>query len=115
MSRGSIGIEFNPQENPAIARVYGVVNGVPISNVVAGGPADQAGLKAGDTITAVDGKPVKNGDELVADIASRKPNSKVTLSLIRNSKKQDASVTVADRAKLFAARLGDDDAGNEQE
>jgi serine protease Do len=115
VSRGSIGIEFNAQENPAIARVYGVGNGVTISNVVAGSPAEQAGLKVGDTITAVDGKPVKNGDELVADIASRKPGSKVTLSLVRNGKKQDASVTVADRAKLFAARLGDDDAGNEQE
>src|SRR5690348_13841298 len=100
VSRGSIGIEFNAQENPAIARVYGVNSGVTISNVVAGSPAEQAGLKVGDTITTVDGKPVKNGDELVADIASRKPGTKVTLGLIRNGKKQDATITVADRAKL---------------
>jgi serine protease Do len=113
VSRGSIGIEFNAQENPAIARVYGVNSGVTISNVVAGSPADQAGLKVGDTITSVDGKPVKNGDELVADIASRKPGSKVTLGLIRNGKKQDATVTVADRAKLFATRLGEEEEGNE--
>src|SRR5437899_9634274 len=83
VSRGSIGIEFNAQENPAIARVYGVNSGVTISNVVAGSPAEQAGLKVGDTITTVDGKPVKNGDELVADIASRKPGTKVTLGLIQ--------------------------------
>ena len=50
-----------------------------MSNVVAGSPADQAGLKVGDTITTVDGKPVKNGDELVADIASRKPDWKAKL------------------------------------
>jgi len=113
VSRGSVGIEFNAQENPAIARVYGVNSGVTISNVVAGSPAEQAGLKVGDTITTVDGKPVKNGDELVADIASRKPGTKVTLGLIRNGKKQDATITVADRAKLFASRLGEEEEGNE--
>ncbi len=114
VSRGSIGIEFNAQENPAIARVYGVNSGVTISNVVAGSPAEQAGLKVGDTITAVDGKPVKNGDELVADIASRKPHAKLTLGFIRNGKKQETTVTVADRAKLFAARLGEEQEGSEE-
>jgi serine protease Do len=113
VSRGSIGIEFNAQENPAIARVYGVNSGVTISNVVAGSPADQAGLKVGDTITSVDGRPVKNGDELVGDIASRKPGAKVTLGLIRNGKKQDTTVTVADRAKLFASRLGEEEEGGD--
>jgi len=112
VSRGSIGIEFNAQENPAIARVYGVNSGITISNVVAGSPADQAGLKVGDTIISVDGKPVKNGDELVADIANRKPHTKVALGFIRNSKKQETTVTVADRAKLFAARLGEEEEGN---
>ena len=112
VSRGSIGIEFNAQENPAIARVYGVNSGITISNVVAGSPAEQAGLRVGDTITSVDGKPVKNGDELVADIASRKPGAKVTLGLMRNGKKQDTTVTVADRAKLFASRLGEEEEGN---
>jgi serine protease Do len=114
VARGSIGIMFNAQENPAIARVYGVDSGVTVSNVVAGSPADQAGLKVGDTITTVDGRPVKNGDELVADIASRKPGAKVSLGLVRDGKKQDATVTVADRAKLFAARLGDDDENDEE-
>jgi len=114
VSRGSIGIEFAAQENPAIARVYGVNNGgVTISNVIAGTPADQAGLKVGDTIVSVDGKPVKNGDELVADIAGRKPGTKVTLGFMRNGKKQDAQVTVTDRAKLFSARLGEEEEGGE--
>ena len=113
VARGSIGIMFAAQENPAISRVYGVNGGVTVSNVVAGSPADQAGLKVGDTITTVDGKPVKNGDELVADIASRKPGSKVNLGFVRNNNKQETSVTVADRAKLFAARLGDDEEGGD--
>jgi len=113
VSRGSIGIEFNAQENPAIARVYGVNTGVTISNVVAGSPADQAGLKVGDTVISIDGKPVKNGDELVADIASRKPSSKVQLGFVRNGKKEDTTVIIADRAKLFAARLGEEEESGE--
>src|SRR6266853_377476 len=66
VARGSIGIEFNSVENPAIARVYGAGTGVTVSFVVAGSPADQAGLKVGDTITTVDGKKVTKGAELVA-------------------------------------------------
>ena len=114
VQRGSIGIEFNAQENPAIARVYGVQSGVTISNVVAGSPAEKGGLKVGDTIISVDGKPVKNGDELVADIASRKPGSKVAIGYVRGGKKEEASVIVADRAKLFASRLGDEEEAGEE-
>lgn len=114
VERGSIGIEFNAQENPAIARVYGGQGGITISSVVPGSPAERAGLKVGDTIFSVDGKTIKNGDELVADIAGRKPGSKVTLGYFRNSKKDEAAVTVADRAKLFASRLGDQEEDNEQ-
>ncbi len=109
VQRGSIGIEFNAQENPAIARVYGVQSGITISSVVAGSPADRAGLKVGDTIVSVDGKPIKNGDELVGDIAARRPGSKLALGYFRNGKKEEAAVTVADRAKLFASRLGDEE------
>jgi serine protease Do len=100
---------FNAQENPAIARVYGTGSGVTVSDVTPGSPAEQAGLKVGDTIVAIDGKPVKNGDELVSDIAGRKPGSKIAVGFIRNSKKQEVTAIIADRAKLFAARLGDDD------
>jgi serine protease Do len=114
VSRGSIGIEFTAKENPAIARVYGVASGVTIANVIPGTPAEAAGMKVGDTVTSVDGKPVKNGDELVADIASRKPGSKITLGYVRNGKKQEATVTVADRAKLFASRLGEEEEGGEE-
>ncbi len=80
-----------------------------MSNVVAGSPADTAGLKIGDTITSVDGKDVKSGDELVADIAGRKPGSKAKLGFVRNGKKQETTVTIADRSKLFASRLGEED------
>jgi serine protease Do len=114
VARGSIGIMFDSVENPAITRVYGAGSGVTVSSVVAGSPADQAGLKVGDTITTVDGKKVTKGSELVADIASRKPGAKVELGFVRNGKQQNTTVTIADRAKLFAARLSDDEGGNDE-
>jgi len=114
VTRGSIGITFDAVENPAIMRVYGAGSGVTVSSVVAGSPADTAGLKVGDTITAIDGKKVMKGAELVADIASHKPGSKVTLGFLRNGKTQETSVTIADRAKLFAARLGDDQENDDE-
>src|SRR5579862_3139840 len=115
VTRGSIGVEFAAQPVPAIARVYGVQSGVTVSNVVPGSPADSAGLKVGDTITSVDGRDVKNGDELVADIASRKPGSKAKIGFVRNGKKDETTVTIADRSKLFAARLGDDQQENDEQ
>jgi serine protease Do len=113
VARGSIGIMFNQVENPAITRLYGNGTGVTISSVVPGSPADQAGLKEGDTITSVDRKKVTNGTELVDDIASRKPGSKVELGFLRNGKQDIAAVTVADRAKLFAERLGENQDNDE--
>jgi serine protease Do len=113
VARGSIGIEFSAQPNPAIAHIYG--SGVTVSNVVSGSPADEAGLKIGDTITSVDGREVKSGDDLVADIASRKPGSKAKLAFVRNGKKEEATVTIADRSKLFASRLGEDDENQNEE
>jgi serine protease Do len=112
VARGSIGIQFQAQ-NPAITHIYG--SGVTVSDVVSGSPADQAGLKVGDTITAIDGKELKTGDDLVADIASRKAGSKVKLAFVRNGKKQDATVTIADRAKLFASRLGEEEDNQNEE
>jgi serine protease Do len=113
--RGSIGVLFNAEPNPALARVYGVQNGVIIAEVTPGGPAEKAGLKVGDAITAVDGKAVQNGDELVADISGQRPGTQHTLTYIRNGKEGKATVTIADRSKLFAARMGEEEGGGEEE
>ncbi len=115
VARGSIGVEFNAVPNPAVARVYGVSSGVTIANVTPNGPADKAGLKTGDTIVTVDGKSVKSGDDLVAEISAIKPGETAKLGYIRNGKDLTASVIVADRSKLFGARLGDQEEGNEPE
>ncbi|HTV57114.1 MAG TPA: Do family serine endopeptidase [Terriglobia bacterium] len=112
--RGSIGVQFNAVPNPAVARVYGVNSGVTIADVTAGGPAEKAGLKTGDTIVSVNGKPVKNGDELVADISALRPGTTAKLGYVRNGKEETVEVTIADRAKLFANRLGGEQGEGEE-
>jgi serine protease Do len=102
--RGSIGVQFQASLNPAVQRVYGFKSGVLVNQVTPHGPADQAGLKAGDIITTVDGKPIKDGDALVTDIAARKPGSTVHLGYVRAGQSSTASLTIADRAKLYAAQ-----------
>jgi serine protease Do len=102
--RGSIGVQFQASLNPAVQRVYGFKTGVLVNQVTPKGPADQAGLKAGDIITTVDGKPIKDGDALVTDIAARKPGSTVRLGYVRSGQTSTATLTIADRAKLYAAQ-----------
>src|SRR5205814_10345509 len=115
VTRGSIGIEFNARPDPALARVYGVNSGVTVANVRPGGPADQAGLKVGDTIIKVNGKKVTNGNGLVAEISDLPPGSKTQVAFVRNGKEQETAVTIADRAKLFSDRLGDEENAGEEE
>src|SRR5271157_2551299 len=114
VARGSIGVEFNAIPNPAVARVYGVSSGVTIAHVTPDGPADKAGLKTGDTIVSVNGKTVATGDELVADISAIKRGNTAKLGYVRNGKQSTADVVVADRQKLFATRLGEEDESEDQ-
>lgn len=107
VARGSIGVTFNSQ-TPALARVYGVKQGVTISGVTPGQGAEKAGLQAEDTITAVNGKQVKNGDDLVNIISTIKPGTKVPLEYVRNGQQKQATVTVGDRAKVVADDRGSD-------
>ena len=100
--RGSIGIQFREDLSGAVNRVYGFKSGVLIQEVQPSGPADKAGLKAGDIIITIDGRPIKDGDELVNEIASRRPGSSVQLGYMRDGKQQDTTVTVGDRDQVFA-------------
>jgi serine protease Do len=81
-----------------------------------GGPSDTAGLKPGDTITTINGQPVKNGDELVSEVTKMHPGSKVSLGYLDQSGAQkQASVTVVDRAKLYGENANDNgEQGNDQ-
>ncbi len=99
--RGSIGIYFQPNLPPAVRKIYGIQRGVPISAVVAGGPAARAGLRAGDVIVAIGGKPVRSGQQLLAAIVRRRVGSRVEVSFRRRGKPMEAAVQVANRDRLF--------------
>ncbi len=100
--RGSIGISFREGLPEAVNRIYGFKTGVLVSFVQPGGPADKAGLKQGDIITTIDGRSIKDGDDLVNDIAERRPGSSVRLGYIRDGQQLDATVMIGDRDKVFA-------------
>ena len=110
--RGSIGVQFQENLSPAVGRVYGFKNGVLVNAVTPSGPADKAGLKAGDIIISVNGRPVKDGDALVTEIASSKPASTVQLGYLRNGRQATATLTIADRAKLYGAQANNNNGEN---
>ncbi len=112
VTRGSIGITFqeDSSKNPVLLKEMGVPYGIEVGSVEPGGPAEKAGLRAGDFITRVNGNPVKAGNDLVNPIAQTAVGQVVTLTYVRGGKTYDARVTVADRAKLFPQLSGN---GNE--
>jgi serine protease Do len=106
--RGSIGISFRSadSENEAILRSFGAEHGVLVSDVVPGGPADQAGLQRGDVITKVEGTEVQAGDDLVETVASTPVGQKVKIRYVRDKKSGETAVTVEDRTKVFPQLAG---------
>jgi len=102
VTRGSIGIEwYKGDDKPELFKGLGTSPGVLIRTVHKGGPADKAGLKADDIIIALNGKPVKNGDDLVARVSETPVNSTINVTVDRDSKHMDFKLTVLDRAEVF--------------
>jgi putative serine protease PepD len=65
-----------------------------LTNVVAGTPADKAGLQTGDAITAVDGNSIDGSLSLVAQVRERNVGDKVTITVVRNGQHKNTSVTL---------------------
>jgi putative serine protease PepD len=65
--------------------------------VVAGSPADRAGLETNDEVTAVDGDSIETGDDLRAAIDAKKPGDKITLTIERNGNERTVQVTLGQR------------------
>jgi len=107
--RGSIGISFQQSLSSAVKRMYGFQNGVIVSTVTPSGGAAKAGIQPGDVIVSIDGRNIKDGDDLVADISNRKVGSNVKLGYLRNGKQSTADVAIGDRAKTYADLSGDED------
>jgi putative serine protease PepD len=70
--------------------------GALVRAVVAGGPAQQAGVRAGDIITAVGDTEVSSVDELIIAIREHKVGDSVTLTFYRGGSKQQLKVTLQD-------------------
>jgi serine protease Do len=103
VTRGSIGVSFQEElgTSPITLKSLGAPYGVVIGSVEPGSPAEKAGLKGGDVITGIDGKPVKNGNELVNPIATAPIGSKVKIDYYRDKQQRSTSAVVEDRTRVF--------------
>ncbi|MGQ0751515.1 MAG: trypsin-like peptidase domain-containing protein [Betaproteobacteria bacterium] len=74
-------------------------SGALISEVMSGGPADKAGVKAGDVLVAVNGNPVPRSSVMLELIAGLKPGQDARLTVIREQRKTELVVTVGRRPR----------------
>ena len=72
------------------------VRGVLVNSVAPGSPADRAGLRNGDVITAIDGHPVDDPNALRNRVATTAPDSQVRLSIIRDGKAQQLNAKLVE-------------------
>ena len=95
VSRGWLGVEIAPvNTNPTdLTRQAGVT----IARVIAGGPADKAGLLMGDVILSVNNTPVQDPNTLIGVVARTAPNGSIPMVIKRNGQEQTLSITVGER------------------
>lgn len=91
---------------PADAAGPAPPEGVAIGAVIRGSPADRAGLRGGDLVTAIDGQPVESTQEFIAAISGRGPGAWVDLELWRRGSERRVTVRL-ERFPEDAARLRD--------
>ncbi len=95
MVRGWLGVGI-AEVTPGLADMYDLPNneGVMISQVLGDGPAERAGIEAGDLITAIDGKRLKNPTELTTKIGSTTPGTRLELTIFRDGNTMKVPVTL---------------------
>jgi len=79
----------------------GFDHGVIIEDVHKDGPADKAGVKAEDVVLGINGKPLKDGDDLMSRVADMPVGTSCVLDVDRDGKKMDFKLVVMDRLKVF--------------
>src|SRR6201997_2092114 len=97
VKRGQLGVSMYTV-TPDIAHSLGLPSavGALVSQVVEGSPADQAGIRTGDVITAVNGQPVKSNSELRNTIGLLRVGDKVDIGLLRDGKPLRVTAVIAD-------------------
>ena len=106
--RGVLGVNIQTL-TPDIAESLGLskTQGALVSQVVDGSAAEKAGIKAGDVITAINGKPVKDAAALRNAIGMLRIGEKVDVTLVRDGKPRTVTAVVAERdANAEAAASG---------
>jgi serine protease Do len=110
VTRGSIGIQFEPSDTERasnLLKANGAKEGVFVQTVVPGGPSDKAGMKAADIILSINGKQVRNGDDLVDSITVTPVGQEVNLVVLRDGKHVNMKVVVGDLAQIFPKQFSD--------
>ena len=84
--------------------------GALLTVITRNGPSAKAGLEPNDVVIAIDGKPVKNYDDLIKHIRANKAGNKVTVRVLRDGKPVDKKLTFGRRGgsgdRPFGTRLG---------
>jgi Do/DeqQ family serine protease len=96
VSRGTLGLQTQ-DITPRIARMLGLSDGhgVVVTNVARGSSADQAGLRIGDVITALDGKPLHDSQQLHNAEGLQPVGSTLHMSIRRDGASRQVSATLA--------------------
>jgi serine protease Do len=95
--RGRIGVQIAPVTKEVAESIgLGKPGGALVQSVESGGPADKAGVEAGDIITRVDGKVVEKQGDLPRIIGGMKPGTKATVQVFRRGATRDVAVTVGE-------------------
>ena len=96
-----------PAESATLPPITGVVfgaKGLSLQSVAAGGPADKAGLKMGDTVLAIDDKKVASSVEYAAALTGKKAGDKVKVTVERETKSFTVDLTLAANPRAVAAQ-----------
>jgi len=109
--RGWLGVNVQ-HLTPDLAKSLGLegTKGALIADVVKDGPADKAGIKRGDVITAYRGKEISDADSLRNEVAATPVGETVKLTLLRKGEKRELPVTVGNLEsanKMLALSLRD--------
>ena len=105
VTRGWIGVEPN-ELSPELAQTFGVqaTQGVIITGVLQGGPAAQGGIRPGDVILRVGGKPTDNVSQLLTTVAALQPGKAASFELQRGDKQMELSVVPGTRPRTQQRR-----------